>query len=69
MKVGDLVQLSAYGEARNHNYLHRGGWGIIVFIGENWSQYPIQAHWYGTKSEQPSARFHKRELKKYKPDI
>ena len=68
MKVGDLVQLSAYGEARNQNYTHRGGWGIIVSIRGNYSRYPIQAHWYGTKGEQPSARFHPRELKKYKPD-
>ena len=68
MKVGDLVQLSAYGQARDQNYQHRGGWGIVVWIAENYSKYPIQAHWYGTKREQPSARFHPRELKRFKSD-
>ena len=69
MKVGDLVQLSAYGEARQHNNCCWGGWGFVVEIGSIHSKYPIIAHWYKiTGHEENNMRFHPRELKKYKPD-
>ncbi len=69
MKIGDLVQLSAYGQARNHNHGWYGGWGLILEIHDD-STYPIKAQWYDTRSgeDQGGARFHPRELKKYKPD-
>ena len=32
MKVGDLVQLSSYGESRQHNMDCHGGWGFVVKV-------------------------------------
>jgi len=68
MKVGDLVQLSAYGEARNQNYTAVGGYGIVTKFNGNQSQYPWSVLWYYRSGSENSMRFHKRELKKYKPD-
>jgi len=69
MKVGDLVQLSAYGKSRQHNDVCYGGWGFVVWVGENYSKYPIQCHWYRADGkEESSTRFHRRELKKFKSD-
>tara|TARA_Y100001963_G_C6732012_1_gene424427 strand:- start:398 stop:643 length:246 start_codon:yes stop_codon:yes gene_type:complete len=69
MQVGDLVQLSAYGKARNHNSACYGGWGFIIKVARFYSQYPITVHWYKSNgTEMTGMRFHRRELKKYKPD-
>ena len=68
MQIGDLVQLSAYGEARQHNSGCWGGWGFIIEVGESYAKYPIQCHWYQMNGSEETYRFHPRELKKYKPD-
>jgi hypothetical protein len=70
MQVGDLVQLSAYGEARGQNSCCFGGWGFIVEIRADVSSYPIKAHWYrlNDKRDGGMMNFHPRELKRYKPD-
>jgi len=70
MKVGDLVQLSSYGEARQHNSCCVGSWGFIVEIREHYSKYPIKAHWHrwNDKGEGGMMSFHPRELKRFKPD-
>ena len=68
MKVGDLVQLSSYGESRQHNMDCYGGWGFVVAIHPD-TQYPIVTHWYKTNgSELDAMRFHRRELKRFKAD-
>ena len=68
MQVGDLVQLSAYGAARDQNQLARGGYGIVTKFNGHQSMYPWSVLWYFRKGNENSIRFHKRELKKYKPD-
>ena len=69
MKIGDLIQLSSYGEARNHNWDFWGGWGIITKIHGPSSKYPIHAYWYKKNGKELSgATFHQREIKRYKPD-
>ena len=69
MQVGDLVKLSAYGEARQHNSGCHGGWGFVIEVGESYAKYPIQCQWYRANGkEEGTMRFHRRELRKYKPD-
>jgi hypothetical protein len=69
MKVGDLVQLSSYGENRQHNADCYGGWGFVKELYKGCTKYPILAHWYKPNgSEISSMRFHPRELKKFKAD-
>ena len=68
MKVGDLVQLSAYGEARSQNYSARGGFGIVTKFHGHRLQYPWSVLWYYRHGGECPMSFHKRELKKYKPD-
>ena len=70
MQVGDLVQLSSYGEAREHNIDCHGGWGFILKVNSRFgSKYPIVVHWYKKRGgEIGNMRFHRRELKKFKPD-
>ena len=68
MKVGDLVQLSAYGEARNQNHTARGGYGIVTKFNGYHSIYPWSVLWYYRGGGECPMRFHKRELKKYKSD-
>ena len=68
MKVGDLVQLSAYGEARNQNYSARGGYGIVIKFHGHHLQYPWIVLWYYRGGSESEMSFHNRELKKYKPD-
>ena len=68
MKVGDLVQLSAYGEARNQNYSARGGYGIVTKFHGHRMQYPWTVLWYSRHGDERPMSFHNRELKKYKPD-
>tara|TARA_R100000406_G_C3077356_1_gene115922 strand:- start:448 stop:696 length:249 start_codon:yes stop_codon:yes gene_type:complete len=68
MKIGDLIQLSSYGEARNHNWDFWGGFGIITKVHGPSSKYPIHAYWYGKCGKEiDMATFHPREIKKYKP--
>ena len=68
MKVGDLVQLSAYGKARNQNWSAVGGYGIVTRFNGHQSQYPWSVLWYYRHGGECSMRFHKRELKRYKSD-
>ena len=69
MKVGDLVQLSSYGENREQNLDCYGGWGFVKYVYSSETKYPIVAHWYKANgSELCAMRFHRRELKKFKAD-
>ena len=69
MKVGDLVQLSSYGNSRNQNMDAYGGFGFIREVYKGDTKYPILTHWYKANgSELDGFRFHPRELKKFKPD-
>ena len=68
-KIGDLVCLSAYGEARGYNKKHRGGhWGIIT---ENTGRihYPYRVTFLSKGEINPHqySIFHPRELKHFKP--
>ena len=68
-KVGDLVCLSAYGEARSYNKEHRGGhWGIITELTDR-KYYPYKVTFIskGQTDAHPHAIFHPRELKHFKP--
>lgn len=68
MQVGDLVQLSAYGSKRDHNWDAWGGWGIITKRASDNLKYPITTLWYKKDGrELRGICFHPRELKKYKP--
>ena len=68
MKVGDLVKLSAYGEARDHNWDAWGGWGIITRI-EHRHAYPFVTLWYKKNGKElRGLAFARKDLKKYKPD-
>ena len=44
-KVGDLVQLSAAGKKSDQNSHALGGFGIVIWLGESYSNYPIQTNW------------------------
>ncbi len=72
MKIGDLVELSAYGEARDQNEGYQYGFGIIVEQGTlSWDKYPIKCLWFNyddSGCNKGYVPFHRRELKKYKPD-
>ena len=70
MQVGDLVQLSAYGSKRDHNWDAWGGWGIVTKVEKYWgNKYPITTLWYKKDGrELRGMNFSRRELKKYKPD-
>ena len=64
MKVGDLVELSAYGKKLKLNEDARRRVGMILNIGENPDRFPYsyKVHWFGT-----AWRYHSRqELKKAK---
>ncbi len=69
MKIGDLVQLSSYGESRNQNADCYHGWGFVREVYKGDTRYPILVHWYKANgSEFCGMRFHRRELKKFKAD-
>lgn len=64
--VGDLVSLSAYGEARDYNVSYHGHWGIIVETG--WRVgYPYKVEFLSKGKTNRFEVFHPRELKHMKP--
>jgi len=73
MKVGDLVKLSKYGEARKINNNCKTGYGIVLkiipedIIERDSLNYPIWVQWFecGHVFE---FYFSRKELKIYKPD-
>ena len=69
MKIGDLVELSTYGNARQHNGLAHGGYGIVTDITTEVGgrgDFPIKALWWKVDGESVSIWFHRRELKRFK---
>ena len=65
-KVGDLVCLSAYGEARDYNVSYHGHWGIIVEAGCRVG-YPYKVEFLSKGKTNRFEVFHPRELKHMKP--
>jgi len=73
MKVGDLVKLSKYGEARKINNNCKTGYGIVLkiipedIVERDSLSYPIWVQWFecGHVFE---FYFSRKELKIYKPD-
>ena len=70
-KIGDLVMLSAAGRTSQQNSHLVDGWGIVMCLGESYSNYPIQVVWYGghgclVSGEVRNARFKPYELKFFK---
>jgi uncharacterized protein YodC (DUF2158 family) len=64
-KVGDLVTLSAAGKRSQQNYQVLGGFGLVVYISDHWSDnYPVRCHWIGGEVEFQT--FKDYELKRYK---
>ena len=64
-KVGDLVCLSAYGEARGYNDKWHGHYGIITETQNPFNcNYPYKVQFLSKASSQV---FHPRELKHFKP--
>ena len=68
--VGDLVCLSAYGEARQYNVGWHGHYGIIVETQNSFnSHYPYKVEFLSkTGSEDKTQVFHPRELKHFTPN-
>ena len=68
MKIGDLVELSSYGKARQQNAGYEYGYGLIIAIDNPWLKYPLGCVWYNHNGNgtEVKGRFHPRELKKYK---
>ena len=64
--IGDLVCLSAYGEARDYNCSYHGHWGIIVETGCRVG-YPYRVEFLSTGRRNRFEVFHPRELKHMKP--
>ena len=65
-KVGDLVCLSAYGEARDYNVSYHGHWGIIVEDNHR-AGYPYRVQFLSKGKTNRFEVFHPRELKHMKP--
>ena len=67
-EIGDLVCLSAYGEAREYNVSYHGQWGIITELTDR-KHYPYKVTFIskGQTDAHPHAIFHPRELKHFKP--
>ena len=67
--VGDLVCLSAYGEARGYNRSWHGHYGIIVDTQNAFNcHYPYRVEFLSKAgSDDNSQVFHPRELKHFKP--
>ena len=65
-KVGDLVMLSAAGKKRNHNWMAKGGWGIIKRVDNKpYDYFPIVTEWYGGDRTR-TMNYKPYELKKFK---
>ena len=68
-KIGDLVCLSAYGEAREYNVSYHGQWGIITELTDR-KHYPYRVTFLSkgmSRLSSTNAIFHPRELKHFKP--
>ena len=66
-RVGDLVQLSAYGKTRGQNEsVHFDGdeMGLIVRVEHRGDKYPILVEWINIPKRKATARFFFRELKR-----
>ena len=67
-KIGDLVCLSAYGEARDYNDKWHGHYGVIITDKSFHAHYPYKVQFLSkTGSQDISQIFHPRELKHFKP--
>ena len=66
-KVGDLVQLSAAGKARQGNLRCHGGFGFVIEI--QGGSYPIRTKWYKADMSMSSHPFKEYELKKFKKKL
>ena len=64
-KVGDLVQLSAAGKARQGNYKCLGGFGFVTEISP-YGAFPIRTQWWNADMSMSSHPFKEYELKKFK---
>ena len=69
-KLGELVQLSAAGEQRNHNasYTGKGAYGMVIRYNHA-ARFPVICHWFGGLSEHScyphaDATFKEYELKR-----
>ncbi len=66
MKVGDLVQLSAYGRQRQFNSMYMdypSQTGLIIGIVNN-ASYPYRVRWSKRRNDHHAVQgFHRRELK------
>ena len=66
--VGDLVCLSAYGNARDYNSKHHGHWGIIIENQNPFNRhYPYKVEFLSKGKSNRTDVFHPRELKHFKP--
>ena len=63
-KVGDLVQLSSAGKARQGNIAVLGGFGFITEIVGG--SFPVRTTWWKADMDMTSHPFKAYELKKYK---
>lgn len=63
-KIGDLVQLSAAGKARQSNIGCHGGFGFIIRI--QGGNFPIQTQWWKDDMTMTTHPFKSYELKKFK---
>ena len=69
-KIGELVQLSAAGKNRNHNWSFdgEGAYGMVVEY-KRGQRFPITCHWFGGNNEHScyphsEATFKEYELKR-----
>ena len=67
--IGDLVCLSAYGNARDYNWSWHGHWGIIVETQNMFNRhYPYRVEFLSKDKTNRFQVFHPRELKHFKPN-
>ena len=64
-KVGDLVQLSSAGKARQGNIAVLGGFGFVIRINKH-SSYPVRTTWWRANMDMTAHPFKAYELKKFK---
>jgi len=66
--IGDLVCLSAYGNARDYNWSYHGHWGIIVENENPYNcHYPYKVEFLSKGKTNRFSVFQPRELKHMKP--
>jgi len=67
--IGDLVCLSAYGNARGYNTSYYGHWGIIVETENMFNRhFPYRVEFLSKDKRNRFQVFHPRELKHFKPN-